>query len=214
MYGVNSDILAGVVEAISGKSFGTFLKEEIFEPLGMKDTCYRPNAEQLKRLAVLYDYSDPANIVPYDTNAYNILHSPGSTNEHFVGALFSTLDDFTAFLQMLSNGGAYEGKRLLGANTVKLMGTDQLTERQFESFKRISNPSGSTSWGMMCRVTKSLNNARPYLFPGAFGWGGWAGTQAAVDPERDLTITMMVQRVPANSHIILSKLTQAAYGMI
>lgn len=214
LYGVCSDILAALVAAISKKTFGAYLKEEIFDPLGMKDTCYRPTKEQLERLAVMYDYSDPKNVVPYDTSAFNIEHSPGSTNEHFVGALFSTLDDFSAFLQMLAAGGTYGGRRLIGENTIKLMASDQLTEEQYACLKSTKYPEGHSTWGLMCRVTKSLNNVQPYLFPGSFGWAGWAGTQAAVDPGRELTLTMMVQRVPSFSLNVMSKLMQTAYGMI
>ena len=70
LYGPSSDVIAGLLEAITHKSFGEYLKEEIFVPMGMKNTCHRPTAEMLDKLAVLYDYSNPANIVPYDTNAY------------------------------------------------------------------------------------------------------------------------------------------------
>lgn len=214
LYSLCSDVIAGLVTAITKKEFGAFIQEEIFNPLEMSNTTYRPSEEQLKKLAVLYDYSDISNIVPYDTNAYNILHSEGSTNEHFVGALFSTLDDYSTFQQMMVNGGSYEGKRIIGANTLKLMGSDQLTDWQRESLKKSWGPSTSASWGMLCRVACSLNNTRPYLFPGSYGWGGWAGTQAYVDPANDLTVTMMVQRVPADSYPVLSKLMQTAYGMI
>ena len=214
MYSVCSDILAALVEAITKQPFGTFLKKEIFEPLGMKDTCYRPNAEQLSRMAVLYDYSDPQNVVPYDITEFNIMHSPGSTNEHFVGALHSTLDDFSAFMQMLSNGGTYDGKRLIGKSTLEAMGSDQLLDHQRESLHKTRFVSKSASWGLMCRVTTNRAGANPYLMPGSYGWGGWAGTQASVDPNNELTITMMVQRVPGFSYNIMSKLMQAAYSMI
>jgi len=214
LYGPSSDVVAGLLEAITHRSFGEYLKEEIFVPMGMKNTCHRPTAEMLDKLAVLYDYSNPANIVPYDTNAYNILHSEGSTNEHFVGALFSTLDDFTAFQKMMVNGGVHEGKRIIGKNTLELMRQDHLTDWQFNSLKRTINPTGSSSWGLMCRVAKTLTNSLPYLYPGSYGWGGWAGTQAYIDPENELTITMMVQRVPSFSYSVFSKLSQTAYGMI
>ena len=213
-YGLCCDILAALVEAVSGKTFGTFLQEELFNPLGMKDTCFRPNAEQLARLAVLYDYSDPSNVVRYDDQAYNIAHSPGSTNELFVGALHSTIDDYTAFLQMISNNGTYEGKRILGAKTIETMTSDQLTAEQRDWLHRTWYPTEHASWGLMGRVTLNLNNTRPYLFPGTFGWGGWAGTQAAVDRVNELTMTLMVQRVPSDSYGVVSKLMQTAYGMI
>ncbi len=214
LYGPSSDVIAGLLEAITHKSFGEYLKEEIFVPMGMENTCHRPTAEMLDKLAVLYDYSNPANIVPYDTNAYNILHSEGSTNEHFVGALFSTLDDFTAFQKMMVNGGVHDGKRIIGKNTLELMRQDHLTDWQFNSLKRTINPTGSSSWGLMCRVAKTLTNSLPYLNPGSYGWGGWAGTQAYIDPDNELTITMMVQRVPSFSYSVFSKLSQTAYGMI
>ena len=214
MYGLSADIIAAVCEAITKKSFGQFLQDELFNPLGMKDTCHRPNPQQLARLATMYDYSDLQNIVPYDTNEFNIAHRPGSTNEHFVGALHSTLDDFSVFLQMLANEGVHEGKRLISNNTLKLMATDHLNEQQYAVLKKTRFVTGSASWGLMCRVTTNLVGNIPHLMPGSYGWGGWAGTQAAVDPANGLTITMMVQRVPSSSYIVMSKLMQAAYAMI
>lgn len=214
LYGPNSDVLAGVCEAITKMRYSDFLKENLFDPLGMKDTCYRPTPEQLERLAVFYDYIDPANVVPYDQNAFNVGHRPDSTNEHFVGALYSTLDDYSTFMQMLANKGVHNGKRILGANTIKFMASDQLTEEQYAWLKREWYPAGHSTWGMMCRVVKSMNHVRPMLMPGSFGWGGWAGTQSAVDPDNELTITLMVQRVPSDSYGVLSKLMQTTYGMI
>ena len=213
-YGLCCDILAALIEAVSGKTFGVFLQEELFAPLGMKDTGFRPHAQQLARLAVLYDYSDPSQVKPYDDQAYNIAHSPGSTNELFVGALFSTLNDYTAFLQMICNNGVYEGQRILGAKTIEAMTSDQLTAEQRDCLQRSWYPTKHASWGLMGRVTLNLNNSRPYLFPSTFGWGGWAGTQAIVDRKNELTATFMVQRVPADSYGVLSKLMQVAYGMI
>ena len=71
LYGVCSDIIAGLVETIVQKPFGTFLKEEIFSPLGMNETSFHPGAGALERLAVLYDYSDPQDIKPYDVSEFN-----------------------------------------------------------------------------------------------------------------------------------------------
>lgn len=214
LYGVCSDVLAGVVESIAQKPWGEFLKDEIFKPLGMKDTCFRPTPAQERRLAVIYDYADPRSVVPYDPYAFNIYHKADSTNEHFIGGLLSTLDDFSIFGQMLANRGTYNGVRILGENTVRLMASDQLTPWQYDFYRRTVCPAGHSSWGMMCRVTKSLNNVRPYLFPGSFGWSGWAGTHCIADPERNMSFTFMVNRIPQDSYGTLSKLTAAAYAMI
>ncbi|MCL2367738.1 MAG: beta-lactamase family protein [Oscillospiraceae bacterium] len=214
LYGVCSDVLAALVETIVQKPFGTHLKEEYFAPLGMKDTSFRPNPEQLKRLAVLYDFSNPQNPVPFDTSTFYISHRPDSTNEHLVGALYSTLDDFSVFLQMMANDGIHEGRRYIGKNTLKAMGSDQLLDHQRACLHRTRFITGAASWGLMCRVTTKLAGSNPYLMPGSYGWGGWAGTQTSIDPNHGLTITMMVQRAPHVSYLPMSRLMQTAYGMI
>lgn len=217
LYGHCSDILGAVVSVISGKSLAEFIRDEILLPLGMKDTTYIPDAQQRARTATIYDYSDPSNIKPFDINATvpdRLLSTPTGELEICSSSLYSTLDDYSRFIQMLANGGSLDGARILGRKTVELMISDHLTPLQHDEFRRTWFPQGYASWGLMVCITKTLNNAGMMRFPGSFGWSGAAGTVAWADPTENLSVTFMTQRLPSESEKIVSKLMQAAYSMI
>ena len=217
LYGHGSDILGAVVSAISGKSLAAFLKDEIFTPLGMKDTAYVLSEDQMARRAVIYDYFDPAGVKPYPLEAPNfdrVVSVPTETLEICSSSLYSTLDDYSRFIQMLGNMGSLEGVRILGRKTVELMTCDHLTDAQRKMFTRTWFPTGFASWGLMVCVAKTLTNAGMMRFPGSFGWSGAAGTVAWADPKENLSITFMTQRMPSASESIVSKLMQAAYASI
>jgi len=206
LYGYCADILGGAVSAIAKKPLGQFLKEEILAPLGMNDTTFSPDGEQLSRRAVLYDYADPANIVPLDFSAsVTSLEKRDSELDICVGGMYSTLDDYSRFIQMLCEGGSLDGKRILGRNTVRLMSSPQLTGKAYGDFRKTWAPQGNASWGLMCRVTTSVTDS-----PHAFGWGGAAGTQAVACPGGNLSAVLMTQRMPADSAGLFNKLVQAA----
>ena len=217
MYGMCADILGAVVVAISGKSLGEMMQEEIFTPLGMKDTTLYPTEEQYSRLATIYDYTNPARPVPFDLDSMiGAVLAPHAVGELEVctGGLFSTLDDYSRFIAMLANDGQLDGARILGRKTVELMRSDHLAPQQYEELKKTWYPQGFASWGLMCRVFTSLNNARVMAFPGSFGWAGMAGTIACADPAENLSITVMTQRLPSNAYGVMSKLMQVAYSSL
>lgn len=217
LYGHGSDILGAVVCAISGKSLAEFLKDEIFTPLGMVDTAYMLSDEQMARRAIIYDYFSPGDIKPYHLEAPNFDRIVSVPTEHLQicsSSLYSTLDDYSRFIQMLCNMGSLDGVKILGRKTVELMTADHLTPAQREMFTNTWFPSGSASWGLMACVAKTLTNASMMRFPGSFGWSGAAGTVAWADPKENLSITFMTQRMPSASESIVSKLMQVAYARI
>lgn len=216
VYGLCADILGGVIEAICGKKLGQYMHDEIFAPLGMKDTTFNPNEEQRERAATIYNCFDPANVAPFTSNGFksSIERDSDGHLEICIGGLYSTLDDYSAFIQMLGNGGTYAGNRILGRKTVELMTMDHLTDVQYADFKTMWSPRGNASWGLMTRVTTSLKDSPHAFFPGTFGWGGAAGTLAVADPAEGLTLTLMTQRVPSHSYGVMTKLAQAAYATI
>jgi CubicO group peptidase (beta-lactamase class C family) len=214
IYGLCADILGGAAAAIAGKSLGELLRQEIFIPLGMKDTSFTLGQEQKLRLATIYDLTDPANPAPFDPDTLkSSLPKKDSPLEICIGGLYSTLEDYSRFMQMLSAGGVYAGQRILGRKTVELMTMDHLTAAQYAQFKTTRAPRGNASWGLMTRVTTSLNNSPHAFFPGSFGWAGAAGCVAIADPNEDITVTVMAQRIPADGYGLINKLSQAAYAV-
>ena len=119
-YGVNMDVLGALIERVSGKPFGVFLEERLFGPLGMKDTGFYVPAAKMSRLAKTYKHGPDGKFVE-DQPLIQTWPERGRSIEAGGSGIFSTVDDYARFAQMLCNGGTLEGKRILGRKTVELM---------------------------------------------------------------------------------------------
>ena len=159
-YGSSADVLGAVIEATSGKRFGEFLQEEIFEPLGMKDTAFWVPEEKQDRLAAVYQ-------TEIDQNGQNVLKR--YTQDHLVVAnrmekspafesggagLASTLDDYMKFAQMLMQGGSLNGVRVLSEKTTKYFTSPELMPVSQKVFSEWVGLDGY-SYGNLMRVCKN-----------------------------------------------------------
>jgi CubicO group peptidase (beta-lactamase class C family) len=178
------DTLGRVIEVVSGQDYEKFLASRIFEPLGMKDTTFRPSAEQLKRLAGLYNLRDGKLVeapgVPAGRTATPRPPSPA-------GGLYSTGADQARFLRMMLNGGQLDGKRILSEARVK-----EMTKAQTGDLKAGFTP--GMAHGLGFGVVRQPQGLTAMLSPGTFGHGGAFGTQAWADPVRDLFVVLLIQR--------------------
>ena len=175
------DTLGRIVEIISGMSYDQFLRQRIFEPLGMKDTTFHPADERLARIATMYrrtngslektDMSERLNNTTYFSGA---------------GGLMTDAEDYVQFGQMLLNGGLSNGKRLLSPRTVDLMASvhapDTLPGR----------PKGR-SFGLSVQVINDAIAAGYRVSDGSFGWDGAFGTHFWVDRKEQLVGLLMIQ---------------------
>ena len=183
--GINS--LGRIVEVVSGQSFPDFLRKHLFEPLGMKDTTFYPNREQMTRLAKSYSSAngklDEATIFILDG------HHPGSHARYPAanGGLFSTAQDYGRFCQMLLNQGALGGRQYLKPESVKRMATIQTGDLA-------TGFTSGNGWGLGCCVVRTPQGVTAVLSPGSFGHGGAFGTQAWIDPVKRVIYVLMVQR--------------------
>ena len=172
------DTLARIVEIVSGTTYDRFLRDRIFEPLGMKDTAHVLDAAQKQRFARRYD------VVPGGLKPFERFDPPS----YFGGGwgLHSTAQDYFRFAQMLLNSGEFEGKRLLSPRAVELMAgihiPDTLPGRQ-----------PGEGWGLGVRVISSADLRTSWLSNGSFGWSGASGTHFWVDPEKHLVGVLMAQ---------------------
>lgn len=178
------DILARVVEVISGQEFGAFLRRELFEPLEMPDTCFEPDPPRLGRLVAMHDCVEGRSVAlpaveSVSLNLPNSLHS-GS------GTLVGSAEDYLHFAGMLANGGAFRGRQVLRAETAALAGTPRLQPG-------LPNLGAEINWGcgMMVRL-------RTVLPAGAFGWSGAYGTHFWADPANRLAAVYMRNSAQAN----------------
>lgn len=182
-YGLNTDVLGYLVEVMSGMSLDKFMRTRIFEPLGMKDTYFYLPKEKYKRLVMLYtEDTATKKVVPMPAHigingAFNRDY-PATEGTYFSGGggLSSTIYDYALFLQMLLNGGEYNGKRILSRNSVRMM-----TMNQIGDINR-----GLNKFGLGFGITTDKGSSLLPTQEGTFEWGGMFATSYWVDPKEKL----------------------------
>ncbi len=195
-YGLNFDLLGCLIEVISGTTLNDFLTKNIFEPMGMKDTYFNVPASKGNRLALVYNEDSLHHVIPWDKEKLVVdPNYPLMKKQYFSGGadVTSTAFDYAAFLQMLLNGGSYNGHQVLAPRTVEMMISNQL------DFKF----NGVNDFGLGFEVVSDKGSARSPRNKGTFAWGGFWGTTYWADPKAHLVCLIMTQQVP-NSHGDLS----------
>jgi CubicO group peptidase (beta-lactamase class C family) len=208
VYGYNTDILGVVVEKVSGKPLDEFIASRITVPLGMNDTYfYLPN-EKASRLATVYslDNSKPlARAATPGTMVGQGAYLDGPRKSFSGGAgLLSTALDYAKFLQMMLNGGIYNGKRIISPNTVELMTSNHIG--------KLGNP--GEGFGLGFSVCLDLGERGTPGSVGEFGWGGAYGSAYWVDPKQDMVVVYFKQLLPAYGVDDHSKLRTMIYAAI
>ncbi|MET0135201.1 MAG: serine hydrolase domain-containing protein [Kibdelosporangium sp.] len=201
LYNTGSDVLGVLIERACGQSLDMFLRERIFEPLGMADTGFFVPPEKLSRFATSY-VPDP------ETDELSVYDEPNgmwSSLPLFLsgaGGLVSTATDFDVFGQMMLNNGKYGSERILSRAAVELMTTDQLTPAQKAVSGFVPGYFDNRGWGFGVGVDTGrvdLNSV------GRFGWDGGLGTSWWADPAEDLSAILLTQRMafPLSSPVYL-----------
>jgi CubicO group peptidase (beta-lactamase class C family) len=182
--GINT--LGRVVEVVSGETFESFLQKRIFKPLGMKDTTFYPSGGQLKRVAKSYE---PGANGLSETRIRFVMGPLDSRSRPAFpsGGLFSTAQDMFRFYQMVLNGGTWEGKRIVSADSVAMM-----TKTQTGDLK--TGFTEGMSFGLGWAVVREPKGITAMLSKGTYGHGGAYGTQGWVDPEKNMIFVLMIQR--------------------
>ncbi len=214
VYGYSTDILGVLVEKVSGKTLAAFLDERLIQPLGMKDTAFYVPREKAARLAVVYAEKDGGGItrVPDPGQWQDEGHVgqghylEGPRIAHSGGAgLVSTARDYSRFLEMLRQGGTFEGRRYLSPKTVALMSADHLGDIPYTP---------GMGFGLGFNVRKDLGTAGMLGSEGDYGWGGAYHSQYWIDPEQRMTVSYMVQLLPAKRIDDHGKLRSLIYQAI
>jgi len=188
VYGYNTDVLGCVVERASGVPLDEFIRTRITGPLGMKDTqFFLPPAER-GRLAAVYASGPDGKIVRAPDGARGQGDYVDGPRRSFSGGagLLSTARDYARFLEMIRNGGALDGVRILAPRTVKLMTTNQVGTL---------HSSTGLGHGLGFETTDRFG-ANGLDSEGAFGWGGAYGSVYRVDPDARLVMVLMIQLIP------------------
>ncbi len=194
-YSVSMDIEGYIVEKLSGKSLPDFYKEQIFQPLGMKDAGFFVPAEHRSRFATLYDANaqDGLDLDPSSATGYAAQPTMPSGG----GGMVSTAEDYYHFAQMLGYGGELNGKRILAPATVKLMTTNHVPAALLtgEYGIGLQQMRPGFGYGFNCAVEFDPQEANLPDGKGTFLWDGAAGTWFWVDPTNDIVFIGMIQRM-------------------
>lgn len=206
-YGLNSDLLGCLIEVISGESLDVFFRKNIFEPLGMKDTYFNVPSSKWNRLATVYTEDSLHHIIPWSHSFRNIDPDYPKTNKHYFSGgagLTSTAFDYAIFLQMLLNGGIYNGKRILSPRTVELITSNQL-DFHFN---------GTNDFGLGFEIVTEMAANRNPKNKGSFSWGGYYGTTYWADPKEKMVCLIMTQQTPNSHSELTNKITSMIYASI
>jgi CubicO group peptidase (beta-lactamase class C family) len=184
-YGLNTDVLGYFVEVLSGRSFDEFLHERIFKPIGMNDTYFYLPESKFGRLASLNTEDKDKKVMKVTGSQGDYAKQKGT---YFSGGagLVSTATDYAMFLQMLLNGGKYNGQQLLSPVTVNMMIHNQIGELSL----------GNKKFGLGFGLTTAAEAARITPSEGTFDWGGYYGTTYWADPKEGIIGLIMTQKVP------------------
>ena len=187
-YGYSADVLGAVVEAASGKSFGDFLQEEIFYPLGMKDTAFWVPPEKQHRFVTAY-VTDRKEFTPWeDMNLCMGVYDRPPAFESGGAGLASTVEDYAAFAQMLLNEGEYNDHRILSPAAARYLTSPQLTPAQLP---HLWDSLTGYSYGKLMKVCTDPGQIIGLSVKGQYGWGGWLGTDFFNIPSEQMTILLM-----------------------
>ena len=194
-YGLNTDLLGYLVEVVSGMTLDEFFRKKIFEPLGMKDTYFYLPKEKRNRLATLYSEDSTKHVIKdgetYELNGTMYVNYPNMDGTYYSGGggLSSTAYDYSIFMQMLLNGGEYNGKRILSRSSIRMMTSNQIGDIDF----------GDDKFGLGFGIVTERGAAKTPVSPGTFSWGGMFSSSYWIDPKEKIIAQFFLQQFP-NSH--------------
>jgi CubicO group peptidase (beta-lactamase class C family) len=216
-YSVATDVLGYLIGKISGVPFEQFLKERIFNPLGMNDTDFFVPADKAHRFAACYSADGKGGMTLQDDPATSSFLSPPSLISGG-GGLCSTASDYLTFCRALLNGGELGGLRLLGPKTLKLMTSNHLpggVDLPAMSRSLFSEASyNGIGFGLGFSVT--MNPAQTLIAGsgGEYAWGGAATTSFFIDPAEELITIFMTQVLPSSAYPVRRELRTMVYAAI
>jgi CubicO group peptidase (beta-lactamase class C family) len=227
-YSVSTDVIGYLIGKIAGQPFEQFLKQRIFDPLGMNDTGFFVPADRVGRFAACYS-ADPkggmtfhaterkASLTLQDDPATSSFLSPPDLVSGG-GGLCSTAADYLTFCRALLDGGELDGVRLIGPKTLKLMTTNHLPGGRDlpEMSRSLFSEASYNGIGFGLGVSVTMDPAKT-LIPGSAGeyaWGGAATTSFWIDPAEQLIAIFMTQVLPSSAYPVRRELRTMVYAAI
>jgi len=215
-YGTSADVMGAVIEVVSGKSFGQFLQDEIFAPLGMKDTGFFVPAEKQHRLATTYRCTDDGiKKFSNSTLGISVRMEKSPALESGGAGLVSTVDDYMRFTQMLMNKGMLDGVRILSPKTVEYFTSPQILPHHItEMESRWPGILNGFSYGNFMRIRNCGERGVVIGSKGEYGWDGALGVYCLNSPKDDLSIVYMIQRAGSGTIELTRRVRNIVYSAI
>ena len=209
-YGISTTILGRLVEVWSGMPFEAFLRQRVFEPLGMTDTVFRVDPSRAHRFGPAYRPGPDGELRPYAIEVVPFTEQP-SLIEGGVG-LVSTVRDYLRFAQMFLDGGELDGVRVIEPETVATMTVNRVPDALLPI--GFGNPQPGRGWTLgFCAVMDGDASPLP-VSEGTFWWDGSSGTRFFIDPVEDMVTVIMGAASPSYGGGFREGFTEAVYGAI
>ena len=215
LYSVSTDVCGRLVEIISGQRFDDYLREALFEPLGMNDTAFMVPDGKVDRFAACYRRdADKKLVLTDDPRRSGYREEPTFLSGG--SGLVSTTGDYLRFCQMLLGGGELDGVRILGRKTIELMTSNHLPGGG--DLQSVALPGGygevgfpGMGFGLTVAVAMAPAATQVIGSPGEYMWGGAASTLFWVDPAEDLAVVFMTQLLPSGTFNFRGQLKALVY---
>lgn len=197
-YGISMDWAGKMVEAVSGQKLGVFMRQNIFEPLGMASTAFKITPDMEARRAWLHTRGEDGTLEPYD-----FVKPQDPEFEEGGGGLYSTCRDYTRFTRMILNNGELDGQRIISPETVALMSRNAIGDLSVGPLKTVmpdlSNdceffPGQRKTWGLSFMINEE--KAPTGRSAGSLSWAGLSNVYFWIDPKKDIAGTFMTQMLP------------------
>ena len=193
LYGISTDLLGAVVERASGMALDQFFESRIFTPLGMIDTGFVIPEDKRMRLAAAYNSDNQGSLSRRNSDLFT--YSSRTRLLSGGGGLASTILDYTRFLQMIANGGEWNGQRLLQKKTVETMTRNHLSGPAMP-IRFPGNIRHGTGFGLGFSVKTAQTDWNKAGRLGEYGWGGMLSTHFWISPADQLVVVTMEQTYP------------------
>ncbi|MFC2126322.1 serine hydrolase domain-containing protein [Bacteroidota bacterium] len=203
LYGLSIDVLGYLVEVLSGKSLREFLSERLFDPLGMEDTDFYLPGDKADRLINLYSETKSGLILSESELYADFPLRSAKTYYSGGGGLCATTLDYARFMQMMLNGGHYNGNQILSPKTIELITTNQIGD-----FWDVNG------MGLGFGIIDKKGADRALISEGSYRWGGYFHTHYWIDPQEDLIALLMLQILPHQHPEIEDKFQVLTYQAI
>lgn len=201
LYGLGSDVLGGIIEAVTGMNLNDYMSEVIFRPLGMKHTGFIPTVEDTLYMGKIYTPGTDKPLVPWkDEGDFKMTGNRSLCSGG--GGLYSTADDYMLFAEMLLSSGG----NILKPETAAMMTSDSLSSGQKRGFNWLSE--FGNSYGLSVRIVQKPELSSYTDNIGSFGWDGMAGTTVRISPSRDSAAVFFIQRVPSDIALYLPEFSR------